>query len=210
MSKMPPILSFRPSTYRLRAKLQRPRKDFRLAAVERLEIAAATTVQSFDALCLPNEEGRATGTMAGSQLEQERANARRNIGKHGATIAYRFEDALIADATWYSGGVFENLRPQKRKAWIFDDASHFEEAQLCTEMGSELYFGHWLCDALCTELLASDRNLPGLCIAGSNRLHESGIEICSVCPPTQFRLRAFGRYGSLMTVATTLIELSAC
>jgi capsular polysaccharide biosynthesis protein len=147
-------------------------RDLRSAADETVVIAPARRTQSFAAVSLPDEELRATASVPTSTLERERQNARCHVAEHGATEAFRFDDALIVDGCWYANGVFDRLKPLKRRMVVVDRAELFEEAQLCTDIGAEIFFGHWLVDALCMELLAEDRGLHGLSLAGSNRIHE--------------------------------------
>ena len=52
--------------------------------------------------------------------------------------------------------------------------SHFSEAQLCTNAVIERYFGHWIRDGLLLEILAAQRSLPALRLAGNPWLHEPG------------------------------------
>jgi hypothetical protein len=53
--------------------------------------------------------------------------------------------------------------------------------QLCTNYVIERYFGHWVIDGLVLELLAAQRSLPGLKLAGAPWLHEPGYrELCGL------------------------------
>ena len=55
-----------------------------------------------------------------------------------------------------------------------------EESQLSTDMTSELYFDHWMCDGLCTELLAKDRGLRGLLYDRPLRLHDGYRDLLNI------------------------------
>lgn len=94
---------------------------------------------------------------------------------HGATVAYRYDDALLADGCFYSNGHYGVGTPEEsRRPIILSNAEFYDEAQLSTDVACETWFGHWLCDGLSTELLAIDREIPGLIYKRPARPHEPG------------------------------------
>jgi hypothetical protein len=53
--------------------------------------------------------------------------------------------------------------------------------QLCSNYVIERYFGHWATDGLVLELLAAQRSVPGLKLAGTPWMHEPGYrELCGL------------------------------
>ena len=167
------IFSMAPITTRLLKRLGRKTGGLYDGAKERLELAPSVWSFSPRVISLPNESDRATGTMPHTTLAAIRALESEGQHLHGATIAYRFNDVLLADGCFYSNGHYGVGRPGvRRRIFIGHQGEDFEDAQLSTDMSSEMYFGHWLCDGLCTELLAIDRKLPGLTYKRPIGLHE--------------------------------------
>jgi hypothetical protein len=168
------IFSMAPITSRLWKRLGRKTDEFYHGANERLELAPSVWTFSPRVISLPRESDRATGTMSHTTLAAIRALEIEGDHLHGATVAYRFDNALLADGCFYSNERYGVGRPgQRRRPIILSGGEDFDEAQLSTDMSSELYFGHWLCDGLCTELLAIDRKIPGLTYKRPTGLHES-------------------------------------
>ena len=171
---MRPVFSLRPTTYRLRSRLlSYPARGSR--CVERVEIAPASKVRTAAAISLPGEFDRVIEVIDSSEMDTER----RRIGSaevdNHATIAYRYEDALIADGCWYAAQEYDILQLQaRRRPVVAGTAQHFDEVQLCTDITSERFFGHWFCDGLSMEILAADRGLKAVALQGTKRFHEEG------------------------------------
>jgi Glycosyltransferase 61 len=175
MLRQPPVFSVAPITARIRRRLGLTGENSFAGASERLELAPSARIFSPRLISLPNETDRAIASSAIGGLKAMRALEREGEHLHAATIAYRFDNALLADGCYYSNGQYGVGTPsQYRRPIIWTKGEIFEEAQLSTDMGAELFFGHWLCDALCTELLALDRQLPGLTYAREPYRHEPG------------------------------------
>ena len=167
------VFSLRPTTYRLRSKLlARPNRGSR--SVERLEIAPGSRVRTAAAVFLPGEADRIVAAIDSSDLASERCSVGEIDVENHATIAYRYEDGLIADGCWYAADEYDVMRAQHRRPLILGSAPHFDEAQLCTDLTSERFFGHWFCDGLSMELLAADRAITPMALTGTNRFHEDG------------------------------------
>lgn len=169
-----PTVRLRPITSRILRHLPARDADLRNSARERVELAPATTTRTVAALSLPNEIDRASGTMATSTLAFERRQAGSIEIRHAPTTAYRVDGGLVHDGTCYANGRLERLAPRRGRLFASGRLDSIEEAQLCIDVGASQYFGHWLIDALSTELLAQDRGLPALTVPNEGRLHESG------------------------------------
>lgn len=168
------VLSLAPIISRLNARFA-GNIDISGFANDRIELAPSCVRYSPRIISLPGESLRATGTMAHTNMEVMRALEPEGEHVHGATIAYRLDNALIADGCYYCGLHYGVGRPnERRRPLILDHAEDFGEAQLSTDMSSDIYFGHWLCDGLCTELLAIRRGMPGVTYKRPIGQHEAG------------------------------------
>ena len=170
---MQTVFSLRPTTYRLRSRLLAP-PSRGSRAVELLRIAPGSTVRTAAAISLPGEADRIVAAIDSSDLATERRNVGAVDAENVATVAYRYEDALIADGCWYAADEFDIMQARRRRPLVIGSAPHFDEAQLCTDLTSERFFGHWLCDGLSMELLAADRGIKSIALVGTNRFHEAG------------------------------------
>ena len=172
-----------PITSRLlaRMRLGRPLSD---RIVETVELAPAETLYSPGTLSLPQESDRATGTMAHTTLAVIRGLEREGEFPHGATLAQRVQGAILADGCVYASTSHQVVTPGvTRRKLLPRRAAHYDEALLCSDMPSEMYFGHWLLDGLCTERLASERDLAGLVFDGTPSTHKQAYrDICAVAP----------------------------
>lgn len=150
--------------------------------VETVEVAAAERIYSPGIVSLPSESSRATGTMAHTTLEAIRGLEKEGDFPHGATLAHRVQGAILADGCVYASTSHRVVTPQvQRRKLLPRQASCHDEAQLCSDISSELYFGHWLLDGLCTERLAIERRLTGVVFDGTPSTHKQAYrEICTV------------------------------
>lgn len=150
--------------------------------VETVELAASENIYSPGIISLPFESARATGTMAHTTLDAIRVLEKEGGFPHGATLAHRIKGAILADGCVYASTSYRVVTPQvRRRKFLPREASYYDEAQLCSDMSSELYFGHWLLDALCTERLAIERHLAGLVFDGMPSTHKQAYRgICEV------------------------------
>lgn len=170
---MDPTLRLRPVTSRLLSRL-RGNKSVADRARERLVLAPADEHETQPAISLPNEFERALVATQHSSLENERLYVFGARIQHGPTTAYRIENAFLADGTLYFDGGYDIASSRKKRAIVLGTVSHLHDAQLCTYAPANIYFGHWLRDALAMELLAEQRGLPALSYAGHVWKHERG------------------------------------
>ena len=94
--------------------------------------------------------------------------------RHGPTIAYRIDNAVLGDGTLYYNGGYDVLRSKSSRPLLPRDSDAFAEMQLCTNHVVDRYFGHWLIDGQLLELLAEQLSRPGLALHGVPWLHEPG------------------------------------
>ena len=171
-----PILSrhsLLPLTARLRATFQRIR-SVPESAHESIELAAADEAPTLPAIALPNEFDRVLGVGPSSTIDAEKRIITAKSLKHGPTIAYRVDDAILADHTCYWSGGYEVSKARKKRALLTGAYDEYAEGQLCTYAPSNIYFGHWLRDAMAMELLAEQRGLLPLSFEGTPWMHELG------------------------------------
>jgi hypothetical protein len=143
-------------------------------AAETVVLSPADESPTLPAISLPGEFDRVIGVEPNSTFERERQYLTAPRLPHGSTIAYRLKHALLADHTLYSRGRLVIYRGVKKNKLLLGQYREFDEAQLCTYAPSNIYFGHWLRDALAMELLAEQRNLAALSFEREPWIHEPG------------------------------------
>jgi hypothetical protein len=180
---------FLPLVARLSAKLGRSRM-IRHAAVEIIEVAPADESPALPVISLPNEFERVLGAAPLSTIESQHQLVTATRTKHGPTIAYRFQDAVLADHTLYAAGGYEVSRRGDKRPLLTGICEEYDQGQLCTYAASNIYFGHWLRDALALELLAEQRGLVPLSYLREPWIHEPGYRQLMNLPgrPVSFAL----------------------
>jgi len=163
------MLSFRPAWSRLRAKVGQ-RGPLIENALEVREIEPASTWECESPIALPGELERVKQYFGRPDDQLPRLLARSRT--EGPTLSYRFRDAVLADFTIYSGDRYLVLRSGGKRPVLTGTPRHFEEAQLCSTNCTETYFGHLLRDGLPIELLAEQRDMPGLTFQHKAWAHE--------------------------------------
>ena len=162
-----------PLVARLRRKLGLA-KAIRSAAVEVIELAPADESPALPVISLPNEFERVINAAPLSTMESQYELVTATRTKHGPTIAYRFQDAVLADHTLYAAGNYEVSRRGEKRPLLTGTHEEYDQGQLCTYAASNIYFGHWLRDALAMELLAEQRGLLPLSYLREPWMHEPG------------------------------------
>jgi hypothetical protein len=162
-----------PVLARLRAKLVGNRALFDCAsevvvvapAVDRVHPAPIALPGEFDRVLAMQEE-----TTIALELERLAAGPRR----HPETIAYRIDNAVLGNGSLYYNDGYQVIRGRSARPLLPRAQDRFEEIQLCTNYVIDRYFGHWLTDGLNLELLAEQRSVPALTLAGNPWPHEAG------------------------------------
>lgn len=167
------IFSTAPTWQRLRSKIHLTIPIPELAD-ERIQISPGLDVEEMPALALPDEFDRIKKTRDYTSLNEEAAIVQGGLRRHLPTIAYRYRNALLADGTVYVRGGFETIASCGRRPLILDRAEEYPNAMICADIGSDLFFGRWLCDALAKELLASELGLEPINQRHPMRIHEEG------------------------------------
>ncbi len=112
------VFSLRPTTYRMRSKLigafERGSR-----CVQRLEIAPGSSVLTAAAISLPGEIDRMIEAIDSSDLARERRSVEAVEVQNHATVAYRYEDALLADGCWYAAGEYDFVQSHARRRPLF-------------------------------------------------------------------------------------------
>lgn len=168
-SEESPLFSIRPTSARVLAKFRDPPPLFDVAD-EVSEIEPASSFETAPAICLPGEIDRITHVLGDENLH--RARLAGGIRREGATLAYRFDDALVADFTVYAGGSYQVYREIRKRPVLSGSPDEIGEAQLCTTPCAQMYFGHFFHDSLVLEELAAQRQLTPLTFARKPWLHE--------------------------------------
>jgi hypothetical protein len=163
-------------------------QSFLAAADEAVELFPAAQVSGSAAISLPGEKERARGSIGLTALETHLTWLEAGAISQGATKSYRFHDALLADETVYVRGQYLVCGKGPKRAVIFDRHDSFDEAQLCTHPAARDFFGHWLQDAMCLELLAKSRGLTPLSFKTKKWLHEPGYRDLLMMPETSTSL----------------------
>lgn len=163
------MFSIRPAAARLGRRLRRPREILHVAN-EIVELEPGSTFDTAPAICLPGEIDRVTA-FVGDEREH-RARLAGGVREEGPTLAYGFDHALLADFTLYAGGTYQVYREAKKRPVLAQPADHYPEAQLCTTVCAQMYFGHFFHDSLVLEELAARRKLTPLTFTQKPWLHE--------------------------------------
>jgi len=167
------ILSAAPTWQRIRSRIH-PARAMPDLAIERIEIAPGLEVEEKPALALPDEFALVEKTRDYTSIDKEAIILKGGARYHQPTIAYRYRDAFLADGTIYVRGGYAAITARRRRPLIVDQAEEYSNAMLCADMGSDLFFGRWLCDALAKELLASELGLVPINQSHPMRIHEEG------------------------------------
>ena len=150
-----------PVISRLRAKLH-GRSTLAQCAAEVIELAPAVTRAQTAAIALPGESERVLATLEESTPALELGRLSEGEWTHGPTIAYRIDNAVLDAGTLYYENGYDVIRSRSSRALLPRNLDEFAEMQLCANYVIDRYFGHWLFDGLCLELLAEERSLPAL------------------------------------------------
>jgi hypothetical protein len=159
-----------PVAARLRSKLL-GNKAASDCASEIVELSPAVDREQPAAISLPYEFDRVRALQEDTTLELERDRLRQGRRRHGPTIAYRLDNAVLAQGTLYFKGGHNVIR-RGSTALLPRHQDRFTEMQLCTNNVIERYFGHWLIDGLALGLLADQMSLRGLVLKHKPWLHE--------------------------------------
>jgi hypothetical protein len=143
-------------------------------AAERIEIWPAEMTMGLPAIELAGEFDRVKNVRPYTTLAEQAAAMTGHHTHHSATVGYRLRNALIADGTLYVGSRYEAIAKMRRRPFVFGRFREYETAQLCADVGSDLFFGRWLCDSLAKEILAEEQGLKPLNQPNRLRIHEKG------------------------------------
>lgn len=177
--KVPNMQRVQPIVARLRAKLLGNFPPSKCAS-EIIELAPAVDRVQPAPIALPGEFNRVMAVQEGTTLASELERLKEGTRRHGPTVAYRIDDAVIGQGSLYYHGGYEVIW-RSGKLLLPRDEAYFNEMQLCSNYVICRYFGHWLIDGLVLELLAKQRSLPGLTLSGTPWLHEPGYrEMCNL------------------------------
>jgi len=163
------IASLAPLSARAMAKL-RGARSLDDICVKRVVLAPEESTERKAAIHLPDEFDRIQDVRHADSI----ARVQEGTSRHSATIAWLLRDAVIADGTVYAANAYINVAQRRRRKFILGKAEELQEAQLCGDTSTDMFFGHWLLEGLGRELLAIDRDLPAINIANPIRVHEPG------------------------------------
>jgi hypothetical protein len=169
----PSVKRFLPVTARLRARLLGNSSVFACAS-EIVELAPACERMQPSAICLPDEFDRVQAVEEANTVPMDLDRLGEGSRRHGPTVAYRIDGAVLAQGTLYCGSGYQVIRSGSKRLRLNRNQDHLAEMQLCSNYVIERYFGHWMADGLALELLAAQRSITGLKLAGNPWLHEPG------------------------------------
>jgi Glycosyltransferase 61 len=141
-------------------------------ASERIVLSPAITSDRPAAIQLPGEFDRALKFYDGREAERLRICG--GPREEGATVAYVFDDALVAHGAVYKGLAGEFFRNDGPRHWFSGRVAQGGEALLAASQMSEVYFGDWLVESFSLGLLAEQRGVPAIGFARKPWLHEPG------------------------------------
>src|ERR1700677_3317864 len=162
-----------PITRRVRARLFGS-APISACASEVIELAPSVNRFQPAPIALPGEFDRVVAAGVDTTIAIELERLKEGQRQHGPTIAYRIDNAVLGDGTLYFSGGYQVIRGRSSGPLLRRHRDNFEEMQLCTGYYIDRYFGHWLIDGVLLELLAAERALPTISLAGDPWLHEPG------------------------------------
>ena len=170
------MISFRPLTTRIVSKLRRV-LPFDDVAVETVEWAPGTVRPSLAVIQLSDELDRIVAFNKTVTREAFLSRCVEREEHHPPTIARRYDGAIVGDGSIYAGrGVHTIHRRGRALAWR-EKPVELGPRLLATNFTAEQYFGHWLLDGVCLELLAEDRGLPALGLHRDQWTQEPGYRV---------------------------------
>jgi hypothetical protein len=159
-----------PVTARLRGKWL-GNGEIHNCASEIIELAPSIKREHPAAISLPSEFDRVLSFQEETTAEIEHERLRSGERHHGPTVAYRLDDAVIAQGTLYYKSGYDVMRGGA-SAVIPSQRERSPVMQLCTNYVIERYFGHWLTDGLALELLADEMSVRSIVLKRKQWLHE--------------------------------------
>ncbi|WP_118857254.1 glycosyltransferase 61 family protein [Sphingomonas mesophila] len=179
---MSKLISIAPLTSRLRSRIS-GENDIFARADQTVELSPNGTNRAIVPLSLPGEFDLISEALTKGTLGLQRQWLYGERTEHGPTLAFRYDDAILADNTVYAGGRHWICRPHGHKrALVIDDYDEIENAQLCTHIACNIFFGHWIRDAMCMELLAHERGLVPLSFTYEPWMHQAGYRTLFALP----------------------------
>lgn len=157
-------------------------------AFRTIEFSPGTDWPAEIGLHLPDEDERILGFVETGRDEDELTSSRRPVVSQGPTRAYCVRDVMIADGAVMSRKSYEIIRSEKRRPWVSDTIEEYDERTFCSTAVSEQYWGHWLKDVFCHELLAQQIGAAPLVLPNRNRLHEDGYRALLGMPAHSVRV----------------------
>ncbi|MGH6780819.1 MAG: hypothetical protein ACREB5_01750, partial [Sphingomonadaceae bacterium] len=150
------------------------RHDMFRDADEQMVISGAVERDAPPAICLAGDFERVTSVQEETdwQVERDRLQPGRHV--HGATVAYRIPDVIMAHGNLFSKNSYLSLRKYDGPNVLAGAIEEIDEAMLCTSFVAERYFGHWLRDGLLYEELAAQFGTAPLVCERKPWIHERG------------------------------------
>jgi len=181
------MLSSRPVTSRILGRLRR--RSLIDDAIKTIEISPGTEWPAEVPIHLPDEDGRIIRVHnPDNKTEDDLRLSKYPFVRQGPTRAHCVRDVVIADGTLMSPRSFETIRPEKRRVLLSGPIEQDDERTFCGSSVTEQYWGHWLKDVFCHELLAKQIGADPLILESRNRPHENGYRKLLDMPARPVRL----------------------
>ena len=168
------MLSVAPTWARVRSKIYGRQAPLAELAEKKFELAPALEVEESSALALPGEFERVEGTRAYTSIVEQAGIVKGGLRSHLPTIAYRYSNVLLVDGVIYVRGGYERISSRRSRLVVLDRAQTYSSAVICADIGSDIFFGRWLCDSLAKELLACELGMEPINQSNPARIHEKG------------------------------------
>nr|WP_179220752.1 glycosyltransferase family 61 protein [Sphingomonas laterariae] len=156
------------------SRLPGVRRDILGDAVEQITLAPALERDAPPAYCLPGDLDRVVKVQEETNWDYELFRLKAGPCPHGATVAYRIPDVVMAHGALFSRRGYLALRKYDGPHVLTGPIEEIGEAMLCTSSVAERYFGHWLRDGLLYEELAATRGWSPIVTRRKPWLHEPG------------------------------------
>ena len=156
--------------------------EFLARAAERRILSPAGPSEHPSAIAQDDELGRILKFYRDEdQFELDRLTSAR--WEHGATVAHRFDEAVVGGGHVFAAGASYKFAPAATRISLQGPMEEWEEAMLATSLCAETYFGDWLIEGLGLELLAREQHWPALGFGLRPWQHEPGYRAMTGLSP---------------------------
>jgi hypothetical protein len=157
--------------------------------IRREVLCPAEDQETLPGISDPRDFERVTACETTTTMEEERARMGGGVRRHGATILYELENAVLWDG-WFSSKGWRSWNALHPSPWPGGEPAQLDRAVCGSTFVGSFYFGHWLSDDLPLLLEAERHGSPVITAARTPYTHEPGyLELLGMHPQPLIRTR---------------------